>query len=129
MLKLLLYLSILFSLTYADSITWVKTYKDALNLSINQNKRVMLLITSPTCAWCKKMKRETFTDNEVINEINENYISVELPRKNDEIIDNFSVKRVPTTLFISKDGNLIKKVTGYWNAENFLSWLSDVKKL
>jgi len=129
MLKHLLYLSILFSFAYADSITWVKTYKDALNLSIEKNKRVMLLITSPTCNWCKKMKRETLTDNEVIKEVNENYISVELSRNSDEIIDNFSIKRVPTTLFISKNGDLIKKVKGYWNAENFLSWLSDVKKL
>jgi len=124
-----LYLSIFISFSYANSITWIKTYKEAINLSIKKDKRVMLFITKPSCLWCKKMKRLTFTDRQVIKEVNENYISIELSKNSSEIPSNLLVKRVPTTQFISKDGILIKKVTGYWNAEDFLSWLSDVKKL
>jgi len=129
MLKSFIYLSIFMSFSYANSITWVKTYKEAINLSIKENKRVMLFITKPSCVWCKKMKRLTFTDNEVIKEVNANYISIELSKNSNEIPSNFLVKRVPTTQFISKNGTLVKKVAGYWNAEDFLSWLSDVKKL
>jgi len=129
MLKTFLYLSILISLSDASSIKWVKTYQDAINLSISKDKRVMLLITTPSCAWCKKLKSITFKDNTVIKAVNSDFISVELMQKSNEVPPMFSVKRVPTTLFISKNGDLIKKVAGYWNAEDFLSWLSDVKKL
>jgi len=129
MSKKFLYLSIFISFSYANSITWIKTYKEAINLSIKENKRVMLFITKPSCVWCKKMKRLTFTDRQVIKEVNENYVSIELSKNSSEIPSNLLVKRVPTTQFISKDGTLVKKVAGYWNAEDFLSWLSDVKKL
>jgi len=129
MFKKILYLLIFATIANADSINWVDSYQDALNKAKVENKNIMILITTATCGWCKKMKSKTFVDKNIIDQVNIDYISLELTKGFDEFPHNMFIKSVPTTLFMDKNGVLIKKIPGYWNAQDFASWLSDVEKL
>ncbi len=127
MKKIFILLSLgLFSL-YAAELDWADSYKEAVAKAGEQNKNVMLLVTTETCRWCRKLESTTLKDEKVVARLQKGYISVHVTRDVDDYPCHLKVKGVPTTFFLDVSGKpLIKKVIGYWNAEDYLSFLDDV---
>ncbi|MFC2074367.1 thioredoxin family protein [Campylobacterota bacterium] len=127
MKKIFILLSLgLFSL-YAADLDWADSYKEAVAKAGEQNKSVMLLVTTETCRWCRKLESTTLKDEKVVTRLQRDYISVHVTRDVDDYPCHLKVKGVPTTFFLDVSGKpLIKKVIGYWNAEDYLSFLDDV---
>ena len=65
------------STTNKGSIKWL-TMEEASKLNKEHPKKYWVNIHSETCRWCKKMDKETFTNEQVIQYINENYYPVRL---------------------------------------------------
>ncbi|PHR58106.1 MAG: thioredoxin [Arcobacter sp.] len=121
----LLYLSA-FSVFGAE-LNWADSYKDAITKAKAENKNVMLLITSHTCRWCRKLESETLTDEGIIKRMNKDYISVHVTRGEDNYPAALVAPGVPATYFLDSEGKpIIKKVMGYWNIEDYISFLDDV---
>jgi aspartyl-tRNA(Asn)/glutamyl-tRNA(Gln) amidotransferase subunit B len=60
-------------------------------------------------------------------EINKDYISLRVTRGKDDYPESLEAPGVPTTYFLDNKGNpIIRKVMGYWNIEDYLSFLDDV---
>jgi len=127
MKKILLLLSLsIFSLC-AMELNWAETYQEALVKAKAENKNIMLLITSHTCRWCRKLESETLTNEEVITRMNKDYISVHVTRGEDDYPQELVAPGVPATYFLDNEGNpIIRKVMGYWNVEDYSSFLDDV---
>lgn len=122
---LMLFLSF-FSLHAAD-ISWVGTFSQALEKAQKEDKNIMVLITTETCRWCRKLESETLTDEAVISRLNKDYVSVHLTRGKDQYPDYLDAPGVPTTYFLDRAGKpIIKRVMGYWNVEDYMSYLDDV---
>ena len=116
----------LFSL-YAAELNWADSYADAIAKAKEQKKDVMLLITTNTCRWCRKLESETLADISVINRLNKDYISVHVTRDEDDYPKSLEASGVPTTYFLNIKGEpIIKRVMGYWNVEDYSSFLDDV---
>lgn len=117
---------VLLSLNAAE-INWVEEYDEAIDKAKRENKNVMLLITSTTCRWCRKLEATTLKDESVVTRINKDYIAVHVTRNFDDYPAYLEAKAVPATYFLDTKGQpIIRKVMGYWNVEDYLSFLDDV---
>jgi thioredoxin-related protein len=116
----------LFSL-YGAELEWTHGYEEAMEKARVQKKNVMLLITTPTCRWCRKLESTTLKDEEVMARLSRDYIVVHVTRDVDDYPLKLETNGVPTTYFLDEKGQaIIKRVTGYWNAEDYLSFMDDV---
>ena len=127
MIKLIFIICLFFASVQADELRVAHSFKEALAIAQSEDKNMMVLITTPTCRWCRKLESETLTDKMVIERLNKDYISVHLTRDVDEYPKYLSANGVPTTYFLNKAGQpIIKRMMGYWNAEDYMSYLDDV---
>jgi len=93
-----------------------------------ENKQVMPIVEASRCRWCKKMKEETFADEEV-NERLQRYLLVKVARCDKEEMNVLpeSYYPAPSTFFITPDGEMIERAIGFLEAEECIASLNDVE--
>jgi len=127
MQKIFILLCLSFFSLYAAELEWAHSYKEAVQKAIKQNKNVMLLVTTKTCRWCRKLESTTLRDESVIKRLRKGYVSVHVTRDVDDYPEHLKARGVPTTFFLDVNGKpIIKKVMGYWNVEDYMSFMDDV---
>jgi thioredoxin-related protein len=92
------------------AIKWYK-WNEGYELAKKQNKPVYVHVYASWCPYCKQMDKEIYTDPELINKMNENFINIRFnPEDNKEIykMDKYVLNGSQLLLLI---GN--KKLTGY----------------
>jgi len=120
----LLFLTTLFS---AD-IVWQKDLKTAFEVAKKEKKVVMLLVEGEHCRWCKKMKHRTLNDEKVGKRL-EPYIAVKVMQEDEDAVKDLPmINGVPTIFFMTAEKEVIETVVGYFNVEDFLSYIDDVEK-
>ena len=63
------------NLTYSQSkVEWIEL--DNNTKISNNGKKIIIDLYTDWCGWCKVMDRNTFTDSDVIDNINNNFIPV-----------------------------------------------------
>ena len=77
-MRLLLFIyffNINFNELYSQSkVNWIELNNNA---SINNNgKKIIIDLYTGWCGWCKVMDQKTFTNKEVINQINNNFLPI-----------------------------------------------------
>ncbi len=126
--KLLLGMLLLAGTLFAEEIIWVKDINTAFEMAKKEQKTVMVLVEGENCRWCKKMKHRTLGDETVQKKL-KSYISVKVMRENEEDIKDLPmIHGVPSIFFMSPQKEVIESVVGYFNVEDFLSYISDVEK-
>jgi thioredoxin-related protein len=132
----ILFLNLNFSnLIYAQSkVEWIELDN---NTKINNNgKKIIIDLYTDWCGWCKVMDRNTFTNPDVIDHINNNFIPVKFDAEyqNSVVFNNNSYNFVksgkkginelayyltngnlsyPMTVFLDENYNLITLLPGY----------------
>jgi len=102
------------------SIEWL-SYREALNKGRDEGKPIMLHFTASWCKWCKKMKRETYTDRTVIRYMAENYAaSMVDTEKLPTLAQKYQVNSLPTLWFLDAKGKALTSVPGYMGPEKLL---------
>jgi len=108
------------------------SYEAALKLAKDSKKPLFIDCYTVWCGPCKMLSARTFTDKEVGDFFNANFINikVEMERDSDgsELARLFDVRAYPTLLFINKQGKLIKKHLGYVSPPQLLAVAKDVIK-
>ncbi len=126
MKKLLLSIFILSSTLLAAD--WVKDIDTALELAKKEHKNVMVMVESEHCRWCKKMKSQTLT-NDAVKKRLKNFIVVKVMREDGNAMAKLPpVEGVPTIFFMKDNKAIIEEVVGYFNVEDFISYINDVEK-
>ena len=116
-----------------DKLTWL-TFEQAVELQAKSPKKIIIDVYTDWCGWCKKMDKNTYTNDSVIKQINENYYLVKLNAEQKEDIKfkdkTFTFKpeykshelavsllsgqmSYPTTVFLDEDFNILTVVPGY----------------
>ncbi len=94
-LLLLLFLSISTIFFYAfqpvsmdskDSIEW-HTWEKAIELNKENPKKIFVDVYTDWCHWCKVMDKNTFTDSNVIEYMNENFYAVKFNAEQEEEVN------------------------------------------
>ena len=127
-MKFLLGLLLLSSVLFGFKSEFIHDYDKALELAKSQNKDVYLLVTSSDCKWCRKFEKVTLSDEGTMKMLKEKFVLLVLSRGVDVIPDHIKAKRVPKHFFLDSDGELIYSILGYWNPEDFASFVAEVDK-
>lgn len=104
-----------------------KNYDEILKIAKTEKKPIALMFYANWCEHCKKMKNEVFTDNDVINYFNTNFICIAIDSESSEgtVLKNrlqskFRVKFYPTFAFLDSNENLLNSVAGELKKEDFI---------
>jgi len=110
------------------SVEWVKDIDTALTVAKKEHKNIMVLVEGENCRWCKKMKHRTLSDESVEKKL-EKYVVVKVMREDGNAMSVLpQVQGVPTIFFMKENKAVIEEVIGYFNVEDFLSYIGDVEK-
>lgn len=104
-------------------IQWL-SYAEGRQRGEAENKKVFLVFNADWCRYCLQMEKETFQNPTVIAYVNRNFvpISVNSDREQD-IAAKYSVRGLPSTWFISENGDRIGNRPGYISADEMLKIL------
>lgn len=117
------------------AIKWLN-WNEAYNKSYASDKIILIDLYTDWCGWCKKMDKETFTDAEIVELINQYFIPVKLnPEKNGEtyfykgqqvtaqqllkLLSKDQQLKYPAILIYYKDNNEIYSEEGFQKANTF----------
>lgn len=109
---------------WAQSIEFKKdlTVEELKNIAQKEQKKVFVDCWASWCGWCTELNNTTFKDEKVIALLSENFINVKINMDNSVGSDygwEFDVSGLPALLYIDENGELIKKIDGYLDAESF----------
>ena len=124
----------------SEGIEWL-TYEEGLKVAEETGKHIVIDFSTAWCGFCKKMERETFTNNKVIDLINNEFIPVRIDGDSRRKINlegfmtternltktEYGVRGYPTFWFLESDGQKIGAQPGYQPPAQFLSLLNFVK--
>lgn len=113
---------------FAEETVWLKEIDAAFEMAKKEQKTVMVLVEGENCRWCKKMKHRTLEDASVKEKL-KSYITVKVMREDENAIKDLPIIHgVPSIFFMTAQKEVIESVVGYFNIEDFLSYISDVEK-
>ena len=112
----------------AGEINWEKDLKSAYTVASKEKKPLMVMVEGIHCRWCKKMIHKTLEDDSISKRL-KNFVLVKVDKDGDEAwIELPEVKFVPTIFFLTPEKKVVQKVTGYFNVQDFNSWIDDAEK-
>jgi thioredoxin-related protein len=104
-----------------------KTYDEGIKLVKNLKKKAFIYFHADWCKYCKKMEKEAFSNSEVIEYLNDNYISILVDTDHEEkIAAKYDAKRLPMLYFLKEDGSVLTFRPGYVEAKELLYMLKFV---
>lgn len=105
------------------------TYEQALSISKQNNKPIMLKLTADNCKYCIKMDKEVLSDNEVKLLIDANFITVNINVDKEVLPLNLSRTITPTFIFVDKNEKITSKLPGSWSKQDFIDLLNNRIKI
>ncbi|NAW51115.1 thioredoxin fold domain-containing protein [Elizabethkingia argentiflava] len=96
----------------------------------NQNKLLFLDAYASWCGPCKLMEKNIFSLPEIGEYYNQHFVNAKIDMQKGEGIEiakKYGVKAFPSYLFINGDGEVIHRVVGYTEAEEFIQTAKDAE--
>jgi len=100
------------------------TWKEALKESKKTGKPIFMDAYTSWCGPCKMMAKRVFTNENVGNFYNENFINIKMDMEKGEgpvLAKKYGVTAYPTLFFINADGAQIGKSIGFHNTSQIVS--------
>lgn len=119
----------------AADIYWHESYSEALMVSQEENKPLMVVFTADWCVFCKKLENQTFTDPAVAKLVNSKFIAVKIDKdKNDQIAKDFGVQGIPDIFFLTpfdkeKGVEVIARQLGFIQAGDLLKGMKQISAM
>ncbi len=104
-------------------IQWL-SYTEGRQRGETENKKVFLVFNADWCRYCLQMEKETFQNPTVIAYVNRNFVPISVNSdKEQKIAAKYDVRGLPSTWFISENGDRIGNRPGYITSEEMLKIL------
>jgi len=97
----------------------------------NLNKYIIVEATSKDCYYCKKMKKEVLSKEDVQGIMGKDYIYIEANVDKTKLpfnLEKIFLKITPTFFFLDENAKVIKMYPGSWNKKDYLNMLEEHKK-
>jgi thiol-disulfide isomerase/thioredoxin len=101
------------------------TWKEAIAEAQKEDKIVFVDSYAQWCGPCKKMAKNVFTQSEVGDFFNANFINLKLDMEQADgrtFGAKYPVSAYPTLFFLDSQGNILKKITGGQQAEALINY-------
>lgn len=106
-------------------IKWQKNLKEAQKLATKQNKPILIVFGASWCTFCHKLENETLSDKRIATAIEQDFIPVHLDFEKDaKIAQILDVERLPCTVILSPNADLLSKTEGYAEVKEFQATLN-----
>ena len=134
-LEIKLFISVLIlSLIVGSSYSFIKsksessiTYEDALEISKQNGKYILIDFSAVWCANCFELKEKVFGIEELKNIIENNLIFIEVDvNKRKDIAKEFDIKWLPWIIIIDKDKNILYTKNSFSSFDNKIA--NEIKK-
>jgi thioredoxin-related protein len=111
----------------AGDIRWAKSLDQAMQQAKRSNKLVMVDFYTDWCTWCKRLDRDTYTNDRVV-QLSAQFVSVKVnaEREGRSAAQRYGVNGFPTILFLTGSGEVAGKINGYRPAEPFAAEMSRI---
>lgn len=126
-MKLITILLCLSTFIFASQTGFIENLDEAKKIAKLQKKDIYMLVSSNHCKWCKKFKRTTLQDTQTMKRLQEQYVLVLLNKDTTDIPSQYDATQVPKHYFINEDGDIIDSLLGYYNAEDFGSYIKEIQ--
>jgi uncharacterized protein YyaL (SSP411 family) len=111
----------------AEQIAWQTNFQQAAKQAQQQKKPLLIKVGASWCHYCVKMKRETFQDAHIADHVNACFVPVSLDAdRNRDLVRALNVRAFPTTLVVSPEMKIIKRISGYQSVRQFDTHLEHV---
>ena len=121
---LLLSTFLIFQTSYSQGIEFFHgEWKEALAEAKKQDKLLFVDAYAQWCGPCKKMAKNVFTQPQVGEYFNSNFVNLKLDMETADgrkFGSKYPVSAYPTLLFLNGDGEIVKKVTGGQQADGLI---------
>jgi uncharacterized protein YyaL (SSP411 family) len=94
------------------TILWWEWEEEAFHLAEELDVPILLYITAPWCHWCHVMEEESFTNPDVIQLVNAEFIPIKVDSdRRPDVNRHYNQGGWPTTAFLTPDGKLLTGAT------------------
>jgi len=113
----------------------------AQKLAKETPRPLFIEFTAKWCGWCKKMDKATFSDQEVIDQLNDQFYAVKVDFDSQfpidylgvnytgkELAKYFGVEGLPTMIYISADQKSSETIVGYKTAKQLIKELNRLNR-
>ena len=108
-----------------SGIKWNEDFQSAISESKKTNKNILLYFSTSWCYYCNKLDSETFTNQDIQNIINNNYIPVKVDGDtNPELCSRYNVLGFPTMVIIDSNEKKLKFIEGFHSPSDLLNKIS-----
>jgi YHS domain-containing protein/thioredoxin-related protein len=110
----------------AQPLKWHTNLRDAARESQRSQKPMLIEISATWCGYCKKMK-ETFNDEKIARHVSGCFVPVLIDAdENQQLVEAVGADSLPTTVIVSPDFRLLKKITGYYTPRQLDAKLDEI---
>ena len=102
-------------------VNWVYDYDLALNDAKTENKSLLIYFYTSWCSWCRRLEKDTYSNDEVADFLNNNFICLRIDAgKNSDLVTLYGISGYPTILFLSPGGKELGRILGYRRPDIFI---------
>lgn len=117
------------SIEFANTMKYQTNYDEAIKKAKKEKKPIMLVLSSTTCPWCRKMENQTLKNETINKQIQANFIPLALDKDTDSYPKEFFPQYIPTVLFINPiTGEYFDQSIGYKPYKKFQESLAEAIK-
>lgn len=116
----------------AADIEWHTSAADAWQAMQQQDRPLLLFLTTDGCGFCTRMKKSTYTNDGIQSEISGAFIALKLNADHDvdeAWLERFGIEYFPTTLIISPGSRVIDRFEGYVDVEEMHPRLAKISRV
>ena len=111
----------------AAEIPWSTDIEDSLHRADSNSQLVFMEFTADWCVFCKKMEKNTFTNDEVTQRISSNFVAVKVDAdQNKDLVKDLGIKGLPAILIVSPDLKVIERISGFQTPEALITKLDAI---
>lgn len=115
------------NLSAAEAIRWNADINAAARQAASEQRPMLIFVSSQHCPYCTKMKRDTYRNAAVANDVNTAFIPVAVDAdRSGRLVRQLRVSAYPTTLVVSPDAHVVDRIEGYVRPRQFRHRLATV---
>jgi len=114
------------SLLTAVELNWEHDFNHALLTAKKEDKLVYLFIGADRCKHCDRFKKQTLSNEKLIEAMKKEYVLLYMSRDQHAIPEGFEKYGVPMHYFLTQEGKIIAKVQGSRELEGWYDVLDEI---